>query len=141
MVPTPYALFDGKPHTVFRYAIDAKGGMNPLLGDKPLTCAASPPASVKRHITSPAVLTAWGFVSFVDQMPPTYAAIGAFGPGVDLAAAPALIRADDKSPEVCSWMDRCAAASSIARARTPGTSISRSGGEAGRGSERADEGP
>jgi len=98
----PYGLFDGKPHPVFAYAVDSKGGANPLLGQKQLTCSASAPASIRRHVSSPAVLAAWKLALFTDAMPLTDAVIDAFGPGTDLAATPVLVRADDKSPEV--WL-------------------------------------
>ncbi|MDB4942154.1 MAG: putative exported peptidase [Labilithrix sp.] len=101
-LPTPYGIFDGKEHPVFPHAIDAKGSGNLLLGTKSVTCTATPPPSVRRHITSPAVLKDWGVVMFTDAMPLTDAAIDGLAPGVDVSAAPALIRADDRSPEV--WL-------------------------------------
>lgn len=73
-----------------------------LVGQKALTCAANPPPSIRRHVASPAVLTAWKLSLFVDALPLSDASINAFGPGTDLAAAPELVRADDKSPEV--WL-------------------------------------
>jgi hypothetical protein len=48
------------------------------------------------------VLAAWKLSLFVDALPLADAAINAFGAGTDLGAAPELVRADDKSPEV--WL-------------------------------------
>ena len=101
-VPTPFGLFDGKAHEVFAYAVDSKSGASTLVGQKALTCAANPPPSIRRHVASPAVLAAWRLSLFVDAMPLSDSVIQAFGPGTDLAAAPELVRADDKSTEV--WL-------------------------------------
>jgi hypothetical protein len=101
-VPTPFGIFDGKAHPIFAYAVDSKSNANVLVGQKALTCAANPPPSIRRHIASPAVLAAWKLSLFADALPLSDAAINAFGPGTDLGAAPELVRADDKSPEV--WL-------------------------------------
>ena len=101
-VPTPFGLFDGKAHEIFAYAVDSKSGGNALVGQKALTCTANAPASIRRHVASPAVLAAWKLSLFVDAMPLSGAVIDAFAPGTDLAAAPELVRADDGSPEL--WL-------------------------------------
>jgi hypothetical protein len=43
-VPVPAELVDGKPHTIFAYAIDLTGGTNPKLdgGPKTVTCTSQP---------------------------------------------------------------------------------------------------
>jgi hypothetical protein len=101
-VLTPLGIFDGKAHAVTAYAVDSKSSADVPVGQKSLTCVANPPPSIRRHVPSPIVLAAWKLSLFVDALPLSDTAIDAFGPGTDLGAAPELVRADDKSPEV--WL-------------------------------------
>lgn len=104
VVPTPFGIFDGKEHTVFAYGIDTKGGANPELADsrKKITCAASAPKSIRRHVADAATFAAWGFDTFVDVLTLSEADLTAFAEGQAVASPPVLVRADDKSPQV--WL-------------------------------------
>ena len=102
VAPTPYGIFDGKAHAVDAYAIDTKNGETPLLKTRTVTCVAAAPKSVRRHVVSPASMKLWAFVTFRDLMPLDDATVGALPSAADLPAAPQLIVADDKSPEV--WL-------------------------------------
>ena len=100
--PTPYGIFDGKPHDVFAYAIDTQGGNNPLLGQKSVSCAAAAPPSVRRHVASPAAFANWKLSFFVDTLPMSDASIAAIALGPVVDGSPLLVRADDGSPSV--WL-------------------------------------
>lgn len=103
-VPTPYGLLDGKEHAVFAYGIDASGGPTAQLGQSPkkLTCA--PPAlnGIKRHITDPATFAAWRFESFSDVLVVAEDVLAEVPEGRPITGGPALVQADDGSPEV--WL-------------------------------------
>ncbi len=95
----PYSLFDGKPHVVHAYAIDSGGkGPNPEIPGSPknLTCARPTlPDGVRRHVPSPAVMTAWKFDPFFDQLTLDDAALDALPIGRDVPSAPSLVSTDD----------------------------------------------
>lgn len=104
VVPTPFGALDGKEHTVYAYALDTKGGANPELegSRKKITCVATAPKSVRRHIADAATFEAWGFDTFADVLTLPDADLAAFAEGPAITGAPVLVRADDKSPEV--WL-------------------------------------
>ena len=108
VVPIPLGRQDGKSHEVHAYGIDTAGGDNPELpSSKTFQCPnATPPlapaAGVLRHVTAPAVMTAWGFSYLVDVAPEPDAVLAGYATGADWADAPALVQADDGTPEV--WL-------------------------------------
>jgi hypothetical protein len=103
-VRPPLSLLDGNPHAVHAYGIDSEGGHNPELGSSPgtLACKAPAPTGVRRHVTNPDSLAAWKLDLFWQKLPLDDAAIALLPQGVDLPHAPALVQADDGSPEV--WL-------------------------------------
>ena len=99
-LPVPAALRDGKPHTVSAYGIDTEGVSNAELtdGGKTVTCdpprpTIAPDIGVRRHITSPDVLAAWGLHGY-DVVTLADDQMDAYTDGGDIAAAPQLIQAD-----------------------------------------------
>jgi hypothetical protein len=103
-VRPPLSLLDGDPHPVHAYGIDSEGGANPELGSSPgtLACKAPAPKGVRRHVVNPESLAAWKLDLFWQKLPLDDAGIALLPEGVDLPAAPALVQADDGSPEV--WL-------------------------------------
>lgn len=94
----PLSLFDGLEHPVYAYGIDASGGENAQLMGAPLTmrCESAPvpmlaEGVVRRHVSSPEVLAAWG-LGFVDVAPLSDAAIDAIADGPDVSPAPVLVQ-------------------------------------------------
>ena len=105
----PLGVQDGKAHPVHAYGVDTKGGPNPELGGSPktFTCPiATPPldakSGIKRHVVDPAAMKAWGFSSLLDVAPQPDAVLGGFRDGADWTEKPALVQADDGTPEV--WL-------------------------------------
>jgi MYXO-CTERM domain-containing protein len=100
----PLSLFDGQPHAVHAYGIDSAGGKNAELANSPKTLACSPslPSGIRRHVTSPDSLAAWKFDLFWQMLPLTDAQIAGISSGDSLPDSPALVQADDGSPEV--WL-------------------------------------
>ena len=106
-VPPPSSLLDGKSHTVRAFGIDSMGGTNPLLSGSPKTFQCDPPVppldalhGVKRWIPSPTVFSAWRFDWFRDLTHEPDAVVASFPTGPDLPDAPAVVQADDGTPEV-----------------------------------------
>lgn len=100
---TPLGLKDNAPHTVYAYAKDAQTGILQLLSSAPktFTCAPPPlPSGIKRHVPSPAVMTAWKFDPLLDVAKEPLAAVDALPSGPDFPATPTAVIADDGSPEV-----------------------------------------
>lgn len=100
----PPMFQDGLSHPVFAYGIDTAGGTNAQLAAAPKTlkCDPAPPlasaAGVKRHITSPAVLTAWRFPdSSIARVPD--ALLTSYRTAAPLPERPELVQAEGK-PEV-----------------------------------------
>jgi len=96
-MPTPRGVMDGTAHPVFAYGINpVAGGPNTLLTGSPkqLTCAAPaiPSGDVKRHVTSPTILTDWRFNTFLDMAPYTTAEVAAVPDGVDLGNPPDVVQ-------------------------------------------------
>lgn len=98
--PIAPVFFDGNAHTVHAYGIDSEGGSNTLLSGSPLsfTCTApAPPLAaadgVKRHVTSPDVLTAWG-LGFDDVYALGDDVSDVFYESDSWPTAPRLVRAD-----------------------------------------------
>jgi hypothetical protein len=94
---TPRGVMDGAAHDVYAYGINpVSGGPNILLTGAPksVTCSAPaiPAGDVKRHVTSPTILTDWRFNTFLDMAPYTTAEIAAVTDGVDLGAAPDIVQ-------------------------------------------------
>lgn len=101
--PTPYALFDGEDHPILAVGKDSADLRSALLvGTKSVKCMAAPPRSLKRHVANPETFAAWKLSSFLDLMPLSDAALAAFPEAPAIDAPPALVRADDGSPEV--WL-------------------------------------
>ena len=93
----PRSLLDGHAHDVYAYGIDhTAGGLNTLLTNSPksFTCAAPAIAAgtVKRHVTSPTILSDWRFDTFTDMAPYTTAEIAAVPDGADLGSAPKIVQ-------------------------------------------------
>ncbi len=100
----PLSLFDGQSHAVHAYGISVGGDNNAELSGSPkaLSCPATLPDGVRRHVINPDSLTAWKLEAFQDQLPAAEADVVALGQGPDLPAVPTLAKSDDGSPEV--WM-------------------------------------
>lgn len=105
----PVGLADGKPHTVHAYGADTKNGPRTLLTGSPktFTCAnAKPPLDVphgvKRHVVDAASMTAWSFSALTDVAPEPQALIDSYPQAADWSTKPALVQADDGTPEV--WL-------------------------------------
>ncbi|MCA9691926.1 MAG: M15 family metallopeptidase [Myxococcales bacterium] len=101
----PKSLQDGAPHPVHAYGIDTGDDDNTQLIQSPgtITCAPPPvPAGVRRHVTSPAVLSAWKFDVFWQLVSLDDATLATIPEWVAIEPAPLLIQADDGSPEV--WL-------------------------------------
>jgi murein DD-endopeptidase MepM/ murein hydrolase activator NlpD len=100
----PLAMQDNKPHEVRALAMDSAGGMNTELagGPKTITCAATIPAGVKRHVTSPTSYSSWNFDPLWHQLTIDDSKLATIEAGNDLPASPKLVKADDMSPEV--WL-------------------------------------
>jgi hypothetical protein len=96
-MPTPRGVMDGAAHTVYAYGVNpVAGGANTLLSGSPKSVTCAPPAiaagSVKRHVTSPTILTDWSFNTFLDMAPYDAAQIAAIADGVDLGQPPDLVQ-------------------------------------------------
>ncbi len=101
-LPTPFALFDGLEHPLVAIGKDREGLRSAfLVGTQKVRCVAAPPPSLRRALTQ-ATFDAWRFSAFQDVMPLADAALAALKEGPALGSAPALVRADDGSPEV--WL-------------------------------------
>jgi hypothetical protein len=100
----PLSLFDGQPHAVHAYGIDSGGGSNvELVGSpKTMTCTATVPSGVRRHVTNPDSLAAWKFDLFWQLLPLSDSQIASLSQGDALPASPALVKADDGTAEV--WL-------------------------------------
>jgi hypothetical protein len=95
---TPRGIMDGAAHSIYAYGINpTAGGSNTLLSDAPKSVACTAPTiaagSVKRHVTSPTILTDWRFDTFLDMAPYDTAAVAAVADGVDLGQAPDVVQA------------------------------------------------
>jgi MYXO-CTERM domain-containing protein len=108
-VNVPLGMLDGKSHPVYAYGIDTKGGPNTLLTDSPKSfqCPnAAPPldahAGVKRHVVSPASMTAWSFSMLTDVAPEPESVVDAYPQSADWGDKPSVVQADDGTPEV--WL-------------------------------------
>jgi len=104
----PLSLFDTQTHPVYAYGIaTTTGGTNALLVGAPrsLECPLAaipiaPAQGVKRHVPSPAVLTAWKLSTFWSLSPQTPATVASYAAGDDLPATPEVVQGDDGSPSV-----------------------------------------
>ena len=105
-VKSPYSLHDGMPHDVYAYAIDNAGEGNPVLGNSPRTlqCAAAAQTGVRRKIEGVPVLDAWRFSTFWDLLPLSASDADALPEGMEMPERPALVQADDGTPDVY-WND------------------------------------
>lgn len=95
VVDIPNKFRDGADHTVVVWGIDDQG-QHSILSGSGMTFRCDPPAlpeGILRHITSPDVMTAWGF-SFEDVARYSDAALADRVHGDAAPAAPRLIRAD-----------------------------------------------
>ncbi|MBK7584739.1 MAG: N-acetylmuramoyl-L-alanine amidase [Myxococcales bacterium] len=103
-IDPPLSLFDGKPHAVHAYGIDSAGGANAQLGGSPksMTCTATIPDGVRRHVTDPASLGAWKLDLFWSALPLSDAQIQTLTEEAAWPSTPKLVQADDGSPEV--WL-------------------------------------
>ena len=100
-VAVPGGLRDGQPHTVQAFGLDAEGVFTqPLVGDgmtvtcEPLAAPLAPGDGVKRHITSPESLAAWG-LGFIDVLPVDDGVVESYEEGEPMAPAPDVARAAD----------------------------------------------
>ncbi|MBA3549983.1 MAG: phosphodiester glycosidase family protein, partial [Nannocystis sp.] len=102
--PTPISLLDGAPHDVHAYGIDSETGLEKQLASSPRTlmCAPPPLEGVRRHVPNPMVLAAWKFSMFADMLTVDDELLAGLPESIAIPEAPALIRADDGSPEV--WL-------------------------------------
>lgn len=105
----PRGLMDSKAHSLFAYAIDSAGAASVLLTHAPrsFTCAPpepplAPPAGIKRHIASPAVLTTWKLSTQTDLAHYPQARVDAYALGDPFPATPSVLISDDGAPEV--WL-------------------------------------
>ena len=102
-VPTPYGLFDGKDHPILVVGEDSANLRSGLLsGTKSVTCVANPPPSLKRHIANPDTYAAWKLSAFDDQLSLADAVLDAIPEAAAIDSPPALVQADDGTPEV--WL-------------------------------------
>jgi len=92
VMSTPLSLCDGQPHEVHAYGIDSAGGHNPELGAKTLTCSSPAVHGAKRHVVSPASMTAWGFTAFNDVAPVADAVLMTLSQSGDWPDAPSMVR-------------------------------------------------
>jgi hypothetical protein len=101
-VASPLSLFDGQPHAVHAYGMGVSGGGHAELAGSPanLNCAATLPKGVRRHVINPDSFAAWRLDGFFDQLPVAESEVSSLSEGGDLPAVPALVKADDGSPEV-----------------------------------------
>ena len=104
----PPALRESKPHKVWAYTFDSKTKKPVMLKScprsftcKPPTPSLKPARGFKRWITSTTSLAAWKLTSLdVATLPD--ATVAAFPLGLAAPAQPALVQADDGTPEV--WL-------------------------------------
>ncbi len=100
----PPAFQDDVARPVYAYGIDTSGGTNPALvgAPKTLNCGPRPPLAsangVKRHVTSPAVLTAWRFAD-TSIAKVSDAFLESYPTGPTFPEKPELVQAEGK-PEV-----------------------------------------
>ncbi len=97
----PPATLDGQPHVVHAYGVDSTSGAKTELAQSPqtMTCTAPKLAGVRRHVTDPTSFAAWKLEA-LDVLAVDDATFSSLKKSDDMPAAPALIRADDGSPEV-----------------------------------------
>jgi hypothetical protein len=101
-VPTPYGLFDDADHPILVVGKDSADLRSALLsGTKKVKCAPVFPKSLKRHVTADA-WASWKFATFDDVMNVADSALAPLAPSSEVGKPPALVRADDGSPEV--WL-------------------------------------
>jgi phosphodiester glycosidase len=93
----PLALFDGKEHPVWAIAKDSKGGRPSVVGGSPqsITCSASPPPSVRRHIVDRPTFEAWKLDAFVDQLGLSDGALAKYAEESKITEPPVLVRVAD----------------------------------------------
>ncbi|MCA9693317.1 MAG: hypothetical protein KC636_27225 [Myxococcales bacterium] len=104
-VEIPRSLRDNAAHPVHAYGIDTEGGPNAQLSQSPQSFSCPPPPlpeGVRRHVSSPEVLSAWKFDLFWQLAKLDDAALAAIPEWDAIEPAPLLIRSDDGSPEV--WL-------------------------------------
>lgn len=102
-VPTPYGLFDDEEHPVLAAGKDSADLRSALLvGNPKFKCAPNPPKSSKRHVADPMTFAAWKFSEFDDLMNVSDSVLAGFTESGAIDFSPALVQADDKSPEV--WL-------------------------------------
>ena len=103
-VDLPLGLLGKGEHVVRAYGVDAEGGAEAELEGSAMSfdCALALPDGVRRRVAGPESMAAWQLSGFWDVASAEDAAIEALPEGADLPAAPALVRADDGSPEV--WL-------------------------------------
>ncbi len=100
---TPLGLKDNAKHTVYAYAEDVTTKAPTLLASAPKTFTCAPPAipaGIKRHVPSPAAMTAWKLDALLDVAREPAAAVQAVPVGPDFPAAPTAVISDDGSPDV-----------------------------------------
>jgi hypothetical protein len=92
----PLGIRDGAAHNVWAYGIDLEAVNNPAVGGPiSVTCPAPPLVDgVRRWITAPEVLTAWGFDAFVDLAHVDDVSLMGLGQASDWPLAPQPITVD-----------------------------------------------
>jgi hypothetical protein len=92
----PLGVRDGAAHNVWVYGIDLEGVNNPLLGGPVETSCPPPPivSGVRRWITSPEILAAWQFSTFVDMLRVDDVSLAAVPEDAQWPAAPMLLTSD-----------------------------------------------
>lgn len=92
----PLGVRDGADHDVWAYGIDLEGINNPAVGGPIKVNCPAPPLveGVRRWVTAPEVLTAWGMDTFVDLAHVDDASLMGLAQDVDWPLAPQLVTAD-----------------------------------------------
>lgn len=101
-ISAPLSLLDGQPHEIHAYGIDEAGIENKELAGSPkiLQATAPPPTGARRRVKDPTSHAAWKLDDFWHRLPVDDAAIDDLSLGEEFPDEPALVRADDGSPEV-----------------------------------------
>ena len=92
--PVPRSLLNGAAHAIHAYGVNVVGGgLNELTGSpRSITCRATFPAGVKRHVVNPASMAAYGFSYFFDMTVISDTALNGFVTGSEFPAARTVVK-------------------------------------------------